>query len=217
MSAVEFVSTIAPEHHRRHRSPLAALLDGIEASLTDHHTDAERARAVADVLAPALGDPRLLSLEHRRASPDRYRTNIVHVAADGSFSVVALVWLPGQRTPVHSHRSWCVVGVHQGDEREVGYEVDHGAGGSMMRPTSSHLYRTGAVTWLPAGDDGTHHVENAGTQIAISIHVYALDYRLFGSSILKTFPTADSSQAGPRPAAPTNPLARVAPEEGVPS
>jgi len=209
MSAVEYVSTIAPGLHRPHRSALAALLEGIEASVSDHHSEAERAGAVADVLAPVLGDPRILSPEHRRASPDRYRTNIVHVAADGSFSVVALVWLPGQRTPIHSHRSWCVVGVHQGDEREVGYEADPGASASMMRPTSSHLYRTGAVTWLPAGDDGTHHVENAGTQTAISIHVYALDYRLVGSSILTTYPSDDSSQAGV-PAGPTKWPAPVA-------
>jgi 3-mercaptopropionate dioxygenase len=209
-------NTIAPERHRRHPSPLDDLLEGIEASMTDHQGDANRANAVADLLAPALGDPRLLSPKHRRSSADRYRTNIVHVAADGSFSVVALVWLPGQRTPVHSHRSWCVVGVHQGVEREVGYELDHVAGASMMRPTSSHLYRTGAATWLPAGDDGTHHVENAGTQIAVSIHVYALDYRLSGSSILKTFPTNGSSQSGPgAPAGPTAPLARESAEEGA--
>ena len=33
-------------------------------------------------------------------------------ASDASLSLYALVWLPGQWTPVHDHGSWGVVGVH---------------------------------------------------------------------------------------------------------
>ncbi len=183
-------STTTPFHHPVRRaptavhSPLARLLRGIGTAMADHRDPAEQAQAVAAVLAPALGDRRLLGPHHLLSSPDSYRTNVVHVAPDGAFSLVALVWRPGQRTPVHSHRSWCVVGVHQGHEREVEYEVAPGAG---LRATTSRVHRPRDVTWLAAGDAGIHSVENAGHRLAVSIHVYALDYRAANSSILDTF------------------------------
>ena len=42
----------------------------------------------------------------------------MHAEPDGSFSVVGLVWRPGQITPIHDHVTWCVIGVLQGAEYE---------------------------------------------------------------------------------------------------
>src|SRR3954452_13840780 len=95
-------------------------------------------------LSDALGDPRLLPSRYRRSSPDRYRANVVHVADDGAFSLVAVVWRPGQGTPVHSHRAWCVVGLHEGVETETVYTVDD----ERPQPSGLHRYQVGDVTWL---------------------------------------------------------------------
>ena len=46
---------------------------------------------------------------------------VLHVAPDGVFSVVAVVWQPGQTIPIHDHGSWCVVGVYEGEEEEISY------------------------------------------------------------------------------------------------
>jgi predicted metal-dependent enzyme (double-stranded beta helix superfamily) len=35
-----------------------------------------------------------------------------------AFSIVGLVWRPGQRTRIHDHSTWCVSGVIQGVEHE---------------------------------------------------------------------------------------------------
>ncbi|MET0577544.1 MAG: cysteine dioxygenase, partial [Ilumatobacteraceae bacterium] len=86
--------------------------------ITVRYPDDQRAAAVAAALVPYLGRRELLAPAHRRSSAQRYRTNVVHVGAGGAYSIVALVWRPGQRTPIHSHRSWCVVGVHEGRELE---------------------------------------------------------------------------------------------------
>lgn len=47
--------------------------------------------------------------------------------------------------------------------------------------------RVGDVAVLDAGDDDIHEVRNAGDGVTISLHVYGLDYRAAGSSILRTF------------------------------
>lgn len=158
---------------------LDELIDGIHAAVP------EPAR-VAEVLQGHVGNPALLSPGHRLTSPDTYRTNVVHVAPDGAFSLVALVWLPGQRTPIHSHRSWCVVGVHEGVEEERTFSLGDRHGEPALALEDVRRYGEGAVTWLST-DEEIHDVTNAGPSTAISLHVYGLDYRSSGSSILTTF------------------------------
>src|SRR5690349_2220752 len=79
--------------------------------------------AVGRGLAPDLGAADLLTPEQREGDPDHYRQHILHAEPDGSFSIVALVWLPGQRTAIHDHVSWCVTGVHEGEEHERRYRL----------------------------------------------------------------------------------------------
>jgi 3-mercaptopropionate dioxygenase len=141
------------------------------------------ATGVAAILEPYLGDPDLLTKEQQTPDPRHYRQHILHVEPDGSFSLVALVWLPGQQTPVHDHVSWCVVGVHQGDEYETRYTLHDGQrlveSGHSVNPQRS----VAALT--PPGD--IHRVANAGTGLAISIHVYGADIGKLGSSIRRTY------------------------------
>jgi molybdenum cofactor biosynthesis enzyme MoaA len=47
--------------------------------------------------------------------------SLIYNAPDGSLSLYALVWLPGQWTPVHDHGSWGVVGVAEGVLEERSY------------------------------------------------------------------------------------------------
>jgi predicted metal-dependent enzyme (double-stranded beta helix superfamily) len=149
------------------------------------HRDAELAERLASVAATigeAASSTDLLAPRHLRSSPDQYRTNVVHVAPDGSFSVVALVWRPGQCTPIHSHRSWCVVGVVCGTERETTYR--RVAGG--VEAVDAYTFTAGQTTWV-ADDRAVHAVENVGDDIAVSLHVYGVDYAAVGSSILETW------------------------------
>jgi predicted metal-dependent enzyme (double-stranded beta helix superfamily) len=77
----------------------------------------------------------------------------LHVEPDGSFSTVALVWLPGQVTPVHDHVSWCVVGVYRGDEEEIRYRMESSAGASYLVPTGRSINHQGTTSCLtPPGD-----------------------------------------------------------------
>ena len=145
-----------------------------------------RPAAVAGALQPFLTRPDLLTATHRRSAADGYRTHVVHVHPAGRYSVVALVWRPGQRTAIHSHASWCVVGVHRGRELERSFRRADDRVVEVARRAMS----AGEVAWRQQGDDDIHDVANAAESITISIHVYGLDYRTRGSSIATTFTEA---------------------------
>ena len=108
--------------------------------------------AIAERLRPLLATEGWLAPEHEQGSEEGYRQHLLHVSDCRRLSVVALVWLPGQSTPIHDHVSWCVVGVYRGEERETHYrEVDHG-GRRRLVPTGEMVARPGHVEALvPAG------------------------------------------------------------------
>lgn len=143
---------------------------------------AEMATAVADVLRPFLSTSDLLSTEQCAGDAEHYRQHVLHVSPGGDFSLVALVWLPGQQTPVHDHVSWCVTGVYQGMEHEQRYEQR----ADELVPTTATTNHPGDVCgFAPPGD--IHRVYNAGQTKAISIHVYGADIGQLGSSVRRSY------------------------------
>ena len=168
------------------RGTLDALVADIRSAVQSDTEPALVAARVAEALAPRLGDAALLAGEQIVPDPERYRQHILHVEPDGSFSVVALVWLPGQATPIHDHVSWCVVGVHQGEEHEVVYRLVEDGGESWLEQTGATVNPLASVAALvPPGD--IHHVANHGAGVAISLHVYGADIGRLGSSIRRRY------------------------------
>ncbi|MEV0121449.1 cysteine dioxygenase family protein [Streptomyces sp. NPDC050703] len=144
---------------------------------------------VGERLAPHLGAADLLTDEQCEGDPERYRQHVLHAEHDGSFSVVALVWLPGQRTSVHDHVSWCVTGVHEGEERERRYRLVPAAedgGAARLVATEDVVNPRGSVCgFAPPGD--IHRVWNACGTRAISIHIYGADIARLGSSVRRVY------------------------------
>ena len=165
---------------------LAALVADLDLAVRSYpRNDIETVDAVCAALRPALSAPDLLLPEHRVGDPAAYRSHLLHVAPDGAFSVVALVWLPGQATAIHDHLAWCVVGVYEGAEHETRYRIrPTAASSSPARRSRSPATSAGL---LPPGD--IHRVHNVSDQTAISLHVYGADLRQCGgSSIRRTYP-----------------------------
>ena len=96
--------SVLPRHGRPSAPSSTSVREAVGRGLPPDVT----AYLVGERLAPHLGTADLLTPEQREGDPDRYRQHVLHAEPDGSFSVVALVWLPGQRTAVHDHVSWCV-------------------------------------------------------------------------------------------------------------
>ena len=144
------------------------------------------AHLVAELLAPALDVPDLLTAEQCQGDPDDYRQHVLHAEPDRSFSIIALVWLPGQQTPIHDHVCWCVTGVHRGQESERRYRLLTDGRTARLVPTADVVNPTGAVAaFAPPGD--IHLVRNASAATAISIHVYGADIARLGSSIRRVY------------------------------
>jgi 3-mercaptopropionate dioxygenase len=153
---------------------LSPLVAGIRTAVDSHADWVDTAQLVADHLRLHLPTPDVLTAEQRLGSPDDYCAYPLHVERDGSFSIVALVWRPGQFTRIHDHVMWCVLGVIQGVEHEELFDADL----NLVGRNENHV---GDVSgFAPPGD--IHRVRNIADETAISIHVYGTDVTRVGSS-----------------------------------
>jgi 3-mercaptopropionate dioxygenase len=165
-------------------SGLAELATAVREAVGKHADWPDTAELVASALERHLPSPSTLTAEQRTGDPDTYKSEVIHSEPDGSFSIVALVWLPGQVTPIHDHLTGCVFGVIQGMEREELFELDEQ--GTCLAEAGHRVNRTGDVSgFAPPGD--IHRVRNAGDRTAISIHIYGTDVARVGSSVRRYY------------------------------
>jgi 3-mercaptopropionate dioxygenase len=99
-----------------------------------------------------------------------YQQYLLYADPLARFSVVSFVWGPGQRTPVHNHTVWGLIGMLRGAEDGQHYRVD-----------GSQLEAVGAAERLQPGDVAAvsprlcdvHRVSNAfEDRVSVSIHAY---------------------------------------------
>jgi 3-mercaptopropionate dioxygenase len=160
------------------------LVSAVRAAVEEREDWATTTGLVAAALRQHLPSPDLLTAEQRAGQVDAYRSHLLHTEPDGAFSIVALVWLPGQATPIHDHVTWCVFGVLQGAEHEDVFALDEECG--CLVEVGCRTNRTGDVSgFTPPGD--IHRVRNTGRQSAISIHVYGTDVARIGSSVRRYY------------------------------
>src|SRR5580698_6158132 len=138
---------------------------------------AQRHGRVAAALLPYLDLPDLLRDISCPCSPDRYVRHLLHAAED--YTVLALVWRPGQMSPVHGHRSWCALGIHRGSMTEM--QFTPGAQGPV--PRSCEQLEVGDISHAPPEPDAIHRLANLGTETAISIHVYGARFDQLGHAV----------------------------------
>ncbi|WP_432476577.1 hypothetical protein [Nocardioides sp. GXQ0305] len=163
-------------------------MDQVVATTTDATA---RAVAAAERLHDLLAHPEAIGPEHRVPADDSYRQHVVHVHPEGSYSLVALVWRPGQKTPIHDHRCWCVVGVLEGEEDEERFHLVEQEGRKALLVTGSERNGAGSVCTLVPPQENIHRVSSASpTGITVSLHVYGDDIAQCGSSINQVFDEA---------------------------
>jgi len=106
-----------------------------------------------------------LPQEYAAPSKDAYRQYLLYCDPLERFSVASFVWMPGHRTPIHDHTVWGLVGVMRG--QECCEEFD-----SSIKKTKIHYSNPGEVDRVSPSIGDIHVVSNAGTETALSIHVY---------------------------------------------
>ena len=146
----------------------------------------QTADRIVGVLRGHLPDPAvLLPPSLRLGDPACYQSHLLYAEPDGSFSVSAMVWMPGQQTVIHDHVAWCVTGVLQGREYEEIFALTND--GRALNLTARNLNPAGTVSgFAPPGD--IHRVRNTGDNVAISMHVYGADISRLGNSIRREYP-----------------------------
>lgn len=115
-----------------------------------------------------------LPSEYTQPHPDHYQQYLLYCCPDERFSVVSFVWGPGQKTPIHDHTVWGVIGMLRGSEVENEYVL--GAVGQPAQKTASVVLNAGDIGKVSPTIGDVHLVANAhDDQVSISIHVYGAD------------------------------------------
>ncbi|MGI9125948.1 MAG: hypothetical protein ACR2JM_14510, partial [Mycobacterium sp.] len=122
-----------------------------------------------DLLAELVSDDGWLPQEYATARSDRYAQYLLHCDPLERFSMVSFVWGPGQRTPVHNHTVWGLVGMLRGREQSEEYELRDGLPVGTGR---SAVMKPGEVDAVSPTLGDWHRVTNTSDDVSISIHVY---------------------------------------------
>lgn len=126
------------------------------------------------------------------SSQTGYQQYLLHADSQERFSVVSFVWGPGQKSPIHDHTVWGIVGVLRGAELEQRYS--RASDGRFVEESEPGRLDQGEVTAVSPAIGDFHRVANAlGNRPSTSIHVYGANigavrrsmYELDGTS--KTF------------------------------
>jgi predicted metal-dependent enzyme (double-stranded beta helix superfamily) len=160
----------------------ASALDDFIAQASMRGRSGEPPADCVHALAPAMFDlvgraGTFLRPQHYAGDAAGYTRNLVYEAPDDSLSLYAIVWLPGQWTPVHDHGSWGVVGVVEGVLEERNYvrlSPDRGADrGIELARGGTILLNRGAVTSFVPNPDHIHVTGvPADRPRAVSLHLY---------------------------------------------
>ncbi|MGU7779568.1 cysteine dioxygenase [Burkholderia sp. PU8-34] len=142
---------------------------------TDPSRHPDFARRVRAALAEAHAAEQWLTDAERACDPQKYCRHLLAADPLGRYAIVALVWRPGQCSPVHGHQTWCGYTVLDGTLSETLYDWDAAAG--LATEARRHPREAGAVSFVRAGAQGIHQLGHAGAvgeKIAVSLHVYGV-------------------------------------------
>lgn len=104
-------------------------------------------------------------------NPEIYSQYLLYCDPLERFSVVSFVWGPGQKTPVHDHMVWGLIGMLRGAERARNFVRDGGSG--KFTVGSEDMLQPGQVAAVSPTIGDIHEVSNAlADRPSISIHVY---------------------------------------------
>ena len=164
---------------------LAGFVADCESVIAETPEPADRVTAIAPLMQQLTDSAEdFLSPEHFRSEPEHYARNAIHIAPSGNLSLFALVWLPGQWTPVHDHGCWGVVGLVRGVLEERSYMS---AVGDITADTGIRLKRGGVILLNPGSVSSfvpnPDHIHMTGVPqdraTCVSLHLYGRNMNSF--------------------------------------
>ncbi|WPH23081.1 cysteine dioxygenase family protein [Variovorax paradoxus] len=124
-----------------------------------------------ELLAELVGRDDWLPDLYAQPHPQYYQQYLLHADPQDRFSVVSFVWGPGQKTPIHNHTVWALIGMMRGGERAECFEL--GLPGQPMQSLGIEDLNPGIVDSLSPRVGDIHRVSNKyDDRVSISVHVY---------------------------------------------
>ncbi|AJO79187.1 MULTISPECIES: cysteine dioxygenase [Pseudomonas] len=155
----------------RHPERLRAFIGALAELLDSQPREGDLLHRGGQLLAQLVSHDDWLPEDFARPDPQHYQQYLLHADSRQRFSVVSFVWGPGQRTPIHDHRVWGLIGMLRGAEYSQSFQ--HQADGELRASGPRIELRPGQVEAVSPKIGDIHQVSNAyDDQVSISIHVY---------------------------------------------
>ncbi|SPS00445.1 cysteine dioxygenase [Cupriavidus taiwanensis] len=152
-------------------APLRDFITGLAALLDQRPDESRILREGGALLATLVARDDWLPEAWARPHPEYYQQHLLHCDSAERFSIVSFVWGPGQRTPIHDHTVWGLIGMLRGAEDAQPFALDT-AGRPVASGPSVRLLPGQVEAVSPAVGD-IHRVNNVyDDRVSVSIHVY---------------------------------------------
>jgi len=138
------------------------------------------AAALREAVAKSTG---WLRREHRVGDPARYMRHLLYVDPDDDFVITAIIWLPGQQSPVHGHYVWCAYGIVEGELTEEMFR----APGTLLEAIGTKVIRAGEVADIDLGGPLYHRVSNCTQGPLVTLHVYGVAANVLTTGINRIY------------------------------
>ena len=159
--------------HTAQPTRLAHFLAGMDRLVAQPRPEPEMLEGTSALLGELVRNDDWLAEAFTVPHPQFYQQYLLHADPAGRYSVVSFVWGPGQKTPVHDHGVWGVIGMLRGAELSQAYRL---GGPGLEADGPEEMLQPGDTAVVSPAVGDIHLVRNAfGDRVSISIHVYGTD------------------------------------------
>lgn len=152
-------------------APLRRFVGALAALIDTRPDEAALLRQGSAWLSELVSRDDWLPADYAQPHPEHYQQYLLHCDSAERFSVVSFVWGPGQRTPIHDHTVWGLIGMLRGGEYGQRYRFD--PQGRPIAEGPETLLEPGHVEAVSPSVGDVHRVRNAyDDRVSVSIHVY---------------------------------------------
>lgn len=121
------------------------------------------------VLHELLQADDFLPAAYAQPHPHHYQQYLLYGDPLDRFSIVSFVWGAGQKTPIHNHRVWGLVGVWRGLELSTAYRMQN----NRLVPAPTQRLEPGKIEAVSPRIGDIHQIANGyDDRASISIHIY---------------------------------------------
>ena len=127
------------------------------ALIEEANGEPEILREGSKLLKNLIGMDDWLPDQYAQASSSGYQQYLLHADSQERFSVVSFVWGPSQKSPIHDHTVWGIVGILRGAEFEQSYSRT--SDGRFVEQGAPERLAQGEVTAVSPSVGDFHQVQ----------------------------------------------------------